>query len=164
MSPKTAGLPENVVTPQDMSALLLDIRRYNQWYQSEVIKQRTNVNTPSPAPSVSETASELLRTYAPDGHMSSETLTALITWLEHIKKTAPTITITLADLPSAPLKRELASWCRNNLAPIMLIQFNCNRRILGGMVVRYGSRMFDWSFRTKLLANKAAIPEVMRRV
>ena len=158
------SLPSTVVSPQDLASLLLEVRRYNTWFQAELIKQRTGVLASAETPDISAEATTLLASYATDGHLTSETLTTLIAELERIKKTAPTITITLADIPSGALRAELASWCRTNISPSMLVQFSCNRRILGGMVVRYGSRMFDWSFRTKLLANKAAIPEVLRRI
>lgn len=157
-------LPESIVSPQDLASLILEVRRYNAWYQAEVIKQRTGVNAPAPAPRLSSATTELLQKVAPGGQLSPDTLTTLVTELERAMKTAPTITITLADLPSNALRVQLAHWCRTNLNAAILVEFNCNRRILGGMVIRYGSRIFDWSFRSKLLANKAAIPGVLRRV
>lgn len=158
------SLPSDIVTPQDLASVMLDIKRYNKWYQSEVIKQRTNVPSSEPMPEVSTAASSLLSHYAQDGQLSSQSLADLQSSLEYYKKHTQIITITLADIPSRPLRIELAQWCRNNIASDILIQFSCNSRILGGMVVRYGSHMFDWSFRTKLLANKSVIPEVLRRV
>lgn len=163
MKPKFS-LPDDVVTPQDLASVILDIKRYNKWYQSEIIKQRTSVASSEPAPEVSDVASALLSQHAKDGQLSAQSLADLQSSLEYYKKHTQIITITLADIPSRPLRVELAEWCRKNIASDILIQFSCNSRILGGMVVRYGSHMFDWSFRTKLLSNKSIIPEVLRRV
>ena len=157
-------LPPDIVSPQDLAALLFEIRQYNAWYQSEVIKSRVELSSQAIPPKISKTAVGILGSVAKDGRLSPEALEALIQGLEHLKRTSPTITITLADLPTNALRSTLAEWCRTNIAPTILVQFTSNRRILGGMVVRYGSRIYDWSFRTKLLANKAAIPEVLRRV
>ncbi len=157
-------LPEDIVSPQDLAALLFEIRQYNAWYQSEVIKNRVELSSQVIPPKISKTAVNILGNAAKDGRLSPEALDELIRGLEYVKKSSPTITITLADLPTNALRTTLAKWCRTNIAPTILVQFTSNRRILGGMVVRYGSRIYDWSFRTKLLANKAAIPEVLRRV
>lgn len=157
-------LTADIVSPQDLAALLVEIRQYNAWYQSEVIKQRTQVASQIIPPKISKTAVHLLGSVAVDGRLSPEALNQLLQALEHTKRTAPVITITLADLPTNDLRTKLATWCRANIAPEILVQFTCNRRILGGMVVRYGSKIHDWSFRTKLIANKGSLPEVLRRV
>ncbi|HET8709361.1 MAG TPA: F0F1 ATP synthase subunit delta, partial [Candidatus Saccharimonadales bacterium] len=84
--------------------------------------------------------------------------------LEDYARTAPHLTITLAAPAPASLKQTLTAWCRQNLAPNMLVTFEFNSSLCGGMVVRYGSRMFDWSFRRQIMENKQKFPEVLRNV
>ena len=50
------------------------------------------------------------------------------------------------------------------VAPDVLVNFQFNATILGGMVVRYGSHVYDWSFRRQILAKRDTFPEVLRRV
>ncbi len=51
MTPKVT-LPSTVVSPQDLASLLLEIRRYNKWFQAEIIKQKTGVQAPNAAPAL----------------------------------------------------------------------------------------------------------------
>ena len=74
------------------------------------------------------------------------------------------MSITLAAPAGAGLKRTLAEWCRQNIDENLLVHFDFNATLLGGMVVNYGSRIFDWSFRRRILEDRAKFPEVLRRV
>jgi F0F1-type ATP synthase delta subunit len=44
------------------------------------------------------------------------------------------------------------------------VNFNYNRSLLGGMVVRAGSRVFDWSFRRQIIGAEEKFTEVFHRV
>ena len=95
-----------------------------------------------------------------DQHMLDE----LIATLEVYRKTATTVTITLAAPATSEIKKTLVNWCRHNISADILVSFQFNATILGGMVVRHGSRVFDWSFKRQILAARANFPEVLRRV
>jgi len=62
------------------------------------------------------------------------------------------------------IQKNLVNWCRENIAPNILITFQFNATLLGGMVIRHGSNIFDWSFRRQILAARNNFPEVLRRV
>jgi hypothetical protein len=157
-------LPASVASPQDLTSLILEIRAYATWYSSEAVKKRVGVTRPVDQPELSPVASEVLRGYAASHQIDRTSLDALITMLDAYGKHAPIMTITLAAPATNTIKAELTGWARANLASNILISYRFNSTILGGMVVRYGSRIYDWSFRSQLLTNNAKIPEILSRV
>lgn len=160
----TFTLPASVASPQDLTSLILEIRRYASWYASESVKQRVGVTHPVDQPQLTPVASAVLREYAAHHTVDRASLDALIAALETYGKHAPVMTITLAAPATAAIKTELTAWARANLAATILVSYRFNATILGGMVVRYGSRIYDWSFRSQLLANSQTIPEILSRV
>jgi hypothetical protein len=157
-------LPNNVASTQDLTSLLIEIREYSKWYYHESIKKRVNAKRSSESPALSPAAIDLLRDWKSRTEISNQSLEELIKTLEDYCTSAPGITITLAATPSSSLKNALVSWCRENISPDILVAFKFNATILGGMVVKYGSRVFDWSFRRQIMEKRQAFPEILRRV
>jgi hypothetical protein len=157
-------LPDSVASPQDLTALLLELQDYGRWFTHESMKVRTNVTHPSQTQILTPAASALLRDWGSKKPLTSDTLDSLMDALQDFKKSASTITLTLAAPPTSGLKETLVAWCRANIAPTVLVTFQFNATLLGGMVVRYGSHIFDWSFKRQILAAREHFPEVLRRV
>lgn len=157
-------LPDSVASSQDVTALQLEVREYARWFTHESIKQRTNAHHKSEEPILSNACKELLAAQGGKKGLDRAALDSLAKDLEHYSRTAPTITLTLAAPATGTIKASLVKWCRSNIAPDTLVNFQFNATILGGMVVRYGSHVFDWSFRRQILANRDKFPEVLRRV
>ena len=144
--PSVFTLPASVASPQDLTTLILEIRAYASWYSSESVKKRVGVAKPVDQPELTPVASEVLRTYAATHAIDRAGLDNLITALEDYGKHAPVMTITLAAPVPGRIKTELTAWARANLAETILVNYRFNSTILGGMVVRYGSHIYDWSF------------------
>lgn len=157
-------LPDSVNSLQYIEALLLDIRAYAHWLSHASIKKRLRTRSKTEQPDISSAASELLHEWAVKKPLNTQSLDELITALESLKDTSPTLTIVLAAPASSGLKKTLVSWCRKNLVPNVLINFEFNATLLGGMVVRSGSHIYDWSFRRQILENRQKFPEVLRHV
>lgn len=158
-------LPSSVSSQQDLQALVLEIREYARWWAHATIKKQLHTRHAAAEPPVlSPAASELLHSWESKQELNRNNLDTLIRELQQFQAKAPTLTITLAAPPAAGLKKSLVSWCRENIAADVLVQFEFNSTLLGGMVVRYGSRIFDWSFRRQILANRQHFPEVLRHV
>lgn len=157
-------LPASIASSQDLTGLLVEIRSYSSWYYHESIKKRVNVKHSFESPTMSPAAIELLRNWKTKQQISNQSLDELVKTLEQYNSSAPNITITLAATPSSSLKTALVSWCRENIAPDILVTFKFNATILGGMVVKYGSHVFDWSFRRQIMEKRQLFPEVLRRV
>lgn len=157
-------LPSSVSSLQDVTALEREIHEYASWFAHNEIKAKVHAKHTTPPPKLSEAGLEVLRTWNSKKLMTRSELDALQKELAQVKKTASTMTITLAAPASRELRQILVGWCRTNIHPTILVTFQFNATLLGGMVVRYGSRVFDWSFRRQILATRHNFPEVLRRV
>ena len=157
-------LPDSVSSPQDVAALNLEISEYARWFYHNGVKDRAGAKHVSLPPTLSPSALELVREATGGKLLSQTTLDELIEKLDKYKTDTPTITITLAAPATSDIKASLVSWCRKNLAADMLVTFKFNSLLLGGMVIRYGSHIFDWSFRRQILEARHKFPEVLRRV
>lgn len=157
-------LPDSVASLQDLAALQLELHDYTKWVAHESVKQRVGAKHNNPAPFLTPAASELLRAWNGTKAETPQSLDSLMKTLEEYRSSAPAITVTLAAPPTSTIKATLVAWCRQNIAPNVLISFQFNATLLGGMVIRYGSRVFDWSFRRQILGARQTFPEVLRRV
>lgn len=159
-------LEESVSSPQDLKALILEIRAYARWYSHNSVKKRLRLKARrmNEEPIMSPAAKALLHEWSNKTPLSQKNLDELLATLEGYEKTAPQLTITLAAPATSGLKKTLVAWCRNNVAPNVLVNFQFNSTLLGGMVVRSGSHVFDWSFRRQILEARQHFPEVLRRV
>lgn len=160
----TSLLPADIYSPSDLAALTLEVRAYAKWFGQYVNAQRVGSRLTAKQPELSPVASGLIRNYAKQSPMTSSRLDELLGSLEYAAKHAPVITITLAAPAPSEVKHLLTDWCRRELSPSVLVAFRFNAHILGGMIVRAGSRVYDWSFRTQLMNRRHGIVEVLDRV
>ncbi len=161
---KLNNLQNSIFTPQDLKALITEVRRYARWYAQASIKAKVTKNTPEKPVAISEGAEQLIREVAAEQPLNQKVLDELLVALDNLEKTLPHITITLAAIAGNSMKKTLTEWCRKNISPDILVDFRFNSTILGGMVVQNGSHIHDWSFRRSILANRSKFPEVLRRV
>jgi len=157
-------LDETVSSLQDLRGLVMEIREYAKWHNHNAIKKRVHVRTAAKEPDMTVAAHNVLREWSAGKELTPKSLDELISTLEDYGRKAPTITITLAALPSAGMKKQLVAWCRDNISPNVMVDFQFNSTLLGGMVVRSSSHVFDWSFRRQILAERNKFPELLRRV
>lgn len=157
-------LPDNVSSQQDLADLLLEVQEYARWFAHESIKKRVVTKYATDSPLKSPAVAEILRCWEDDKPINRQSLDSLIETLKTYKDTAPSLTITLAAPVTSGLKLTLVAWCRMNIAPNILVTFQFSTTLLGGMIVRYKSHVFDWSFRRAILARHTEFPEVLRHV
>ncbi len=157
-------LPDGVSSPGDLADLIQETQTYVRWFVHESIKKRVVTKYSADTPLKSPYVAELLRDWHGGKQPTRQSLDDLLATLKTYQNTAPNLTITLAAPPTSGIKTTLVGWCRSNIAPHVLVSFQFNSALLGGMIVRSGSRVFDWSFRRQLLANREKFPEVLRRV
>ena len=157
-------LPSGVASAQDLTTLLAEIKDYSRWFAHEAIKKQVDAKHTSESPIMSKPAMELLKDWKASQQISQQSLETLINTLQDYIQTAPSITITLAASPTSGIKTSLVAWCRENIAGNILVAFQFNATLLGGMVVQHASHVYDWSFRRQLLAARQNFPEVLRRV
>lgn len=157
-------LPNSIASSQDLTALILEIKDYAKWFEHESIKLHVNVKHVSKSPELSPSATELIHELSQKKSMNQANLDEMIDMLKEYSLKSPTVTVTLASIPTNNIKKIIVNWFRDNISPNALIDFRFNATILGGIVVHVGSKILDMSFRRQILANKSIIPEVLRRV
>lgn len=159
-------LPPTAYSRADIDRLIQDVREYAKWYSHEATKKRFKIKPSSrqSPPELSSDTKELLRDWTIKQPLSLASLDQLVAALERFKLNAPTLTFILAAPAPGSLKKDLVSWCRKNIAKNILVSFEFNSTLLGGFVLRYGSRVFDWSFRRQILANSAVFSEKLLSV
>lgn len=158
------SLPDSLSSPEDLRAVILEVRDYARWFADTDIKRRVGSKKIADAPAVSPAATELIEGWGAKQSLSRQRFDELIAALERFRDRAPVMTITLAAPATSDVKQTLVGWCRKNISGDTLVVFRFNSALLGGMVVRHGSRIFDWSFRRQILENRGKFPEVLRRV
>ena len=156
-------LPDSVASPQDVDDIILDVRTYAKWFSHNEVKKKAGSKA-SPEPDITPAASAVIKTWHGRKNVTVKRLDKLLDDLEQFKTNAPIINITLAAPPSGDVQTQLIAWCRKNIAEDVLVTFRFNRTLLGGLVVRLGSHIYDWSFRRALLDQRDHFPEVLRRV
>lgn len=155
-------LPNSVSSRQDVQSLLLDVHEYARWFAHDAVKKRLRVKRSGEPPAISPAASEVIRDWGMLKPLSPATFDELVRALEEFQDAAPSITITLAAPAPGSLKKTLVDWCRKNIAPDILVNFEFNATLLGGIVVRCGSHLSDYSFRQQILDNRAKFPEILK--
>ncbi len=155
-------LSPEIISSEDLRSVILELIGFAKWLRQNEIKMKVT-NKPAPnKPSLSDAAAAILNQL--DAKLSADQLDGLIKSLNDQFKSLPKASVTLAAMPGVSVKRQLAGWCRDNISPLLLIDFRYNAAILGGMVVNVGSRTFDWSFRRQLLEHKDKLAEAFLRV
>ena len=160
----TSILPPSVSSAQDLTSLTLEVRTYAKWYSQYATAAKVKAKYTTDQPELSPTATELIRAWGKQSPLSQKSLDDLITTLEKTATHAPIMTITLAAPATTEVKRALVDWCRTNIHQDILVTFRFNSTILGGMVLRYGSKIYDWSFRRTILNERQKFGEMLSHV
>ena len=158
------NLPPTISSPSDLTALILDVRRYAKWFLETTVAGKVRTAYQATQPDLSPAAADLIRSWAAETTLSSERLDELVTALEVTLKNSPVITVTLAAPAPSEVRRTLVNWCRHEIDPTILVTFTFNATILGGMIMRVGSRVYDWSFKRQIMENRHKFSEVLNRV
>lgn len=158
------ALPPTIFSNQDLRSLTNEIKSYNRWLSHQTIKQKVGVTSLKTPPDASPAAVNLLKQLRTIKPLDVPAIDELIIYLEKLEAKAPQVTITLAAPATNVIKTALVGWFRTNYSPESLINFSFDSTQLGGMTVRAGSRIFDWTFRRQILDKRYNFPGVLRRV
>lgn len=158
-------LPPSVTTKQDLYGLIQEVNNYDTWLNQNEIKERVKAKRGTPPPSLSKEALLLIRTHAVESNaVNRKKIEELIAELKSFYSSAPVVTVTLAAPAQQSLKQQISDWFRTEIAANTLINFTYNRTILGGVVVRAGSHIFDMSFKRRIHESRDKFPEVLENV
>ncbi len=157
-------LPPEIVTRQDLKAAIAELKSQAKWLSQATIKKQVIGSEAPASPSLSQAAQDLTSQWHNGQAITQKSLDELVAELNDFAAKATYVNITLAAPPPNSLKQEMVAWFRKNVRTDLLVDFSFNATMLGGMVVRCGSHVFDWSFKRQILANRAKFPGVLRNV
>lgn len=157
-------LDESVSSIHDLQALIVELKDYGKWQSHNSMRKLLKSRHETEAPLLSDAARNMMHQFGDKELLARSSLDQLISTLEHFTKKASTVTITLAAPANHLIKKQLVAWCRDNLSHNVLVNFEFRSALLGGMVVRSGSHIYDWSFRRQILEAGPKFPEVLRNV
>lgn len=154
------SLPATVASRQDVARLRTEVERYRAWIRQYKNAMKRDIHYQHEQPALSDAATILIRQWLE----ANQTLDTLITELEKLAKTAPSITLTLAGPAPASVQAQLVGWARSRLSEQMLVEFRWNAQILGGIVARTDTSIYDWSHRQLLIASREKLVERLLHV
>jgi hypothetical protein len=159
-------LPEDIYSPEHIDSCLIKLGQYAGILRQKEHRQKLKLDGPG-AVGEDELAGQLEKLLGASGlglNPTSSGVDNLIEALENFRASAPVVHVTLAAMPGPGLKKQLAEWMRKNLYHNLLVSFGYNREIVGGMVVRTASHIYDFSWRAKLYEKREVIPGILRRL
>jgi hypothetical protein len=90
---------------------------------------------------------------------ATQSIRQLLTQLEETRIIAPRMRIMLPAWPDASIREALVECIREQIHPLAMLSFAVRADMGGGCILQAGSRRFDFSFHSQLLANKHKISE-----
>ena len=164
MSTNVLNLPLDLYSPDQFGILMMESGKHLNTLRDAGVRARTaGADGDLPAPHLSALMTGVLH----DNNLKLDdpkSYEKLSTGLRVIRDKAPVAHVTLAALPNRALKRQLVEWFRAEVNPYMLLTFVVRADIGGGVVLRVGSRIYDFSFRQRIMGNKHRISEIYDHV
>lgn len=155
-------LPPAIYSPELMQSVSYELDQYVEWYRDSRIKAKVGAPA-APEPVLSaETALAVQAWYADGAKPTVAGLAELAATLREMKP--PVVHILLAALPNHAQRAQLVDWFRANTAPDTLVAFVADRNLGGGVVVRTPNRIFDDSWKLRLVAGRDKLPEIIHAV
>jgi len=160
---KSLVLPDEVYSPDQLSTAVFELNDYQNALRDQVARARSKTKSNIDAPEPSALLQAILNAIDAK-NIDPNGLDDLRSALEEILKKSCTAHLILAAMPSMVIKKKLTNWFRQEISPNMLITFSVRSDIGGGAILRTGSRIYDFSFRNLLIANKSKLAEIANRV
>ncbi len=153
-----ALLPSSIYSPDHLRFCIDELKAY-----ADALDQRQRGSN-AVVPELSVESTDLFVEIKGADSSRADVVNALVSEMEHHLAAAPSVSLTLAATAPHTMKRELVSWLRKNTSPEVMVEFLVSPDIGGGMIMRTTNKVFDWSFRTRLLKEPVRFTRVLERV
>ena len=155
-------LPGDIQTPEQLQAAVYEVERYADWLrESSVHKEVGATNLPGEPAMAPETLA-VVKAWQKGKKVTAESLSKLAAWLRAYHP--PVIHLVLADIAPPALRKRLSDWVRTNCHPAALLGLSADSTIGGGVVIRTTNRLYDESFRHRLVENRGALAKAVSSV
>jgi hypothetical protein len=146
------AIPNELYSPDLINLAIFELDRYTSSVRNA--EMRTMPTPPPP--------SGLARVFSAMAVEPSnlQDLEDLKTQLKIYLEKSPIVNVILSGPPNNSIKQQITQWFRQQISPNILINFSARSDIGGGIIVQAGSQIYDFSFKSALLANKSKIAEL----
>ena len=152
-------LPVDLYSPDQLSAVILELHDYIGALRDRAAREKVGASAPEEPLHVS--ALLLGALHGADVKKGDiRAAEVLLGALKLLRDKAPVVHVTLAGLPNRTMKRQLTVWFRTQIHKHALMTFAMRTDIGGGIVLRAGSHVYDFSLKQVLLSNKNKISEI----
>lgn len=159
-------LPDSISTSEQLISFIESLSDYQSYIRRLNIAAKAKVDSAkSPvleAPAMPAELLEFLKAQFGDEPVTIDRLEEIKGFFRDIKEKSPSVHIMMAFLPTASEKAQLTHWFRENIAADILLSFSQNSGMIGGMLIRTRTRIFDFSMRTTLMANRHYLAELLK--
>jgi len=158
---ESLALPSSLYSPDQLGVVLMELQTHAEQLRDAGVRKRLGRGADkSVATGVefSPLLAGVLEAAKADPNDAPQ-LEALATNLEALRRQAPVVHLTFAAMPNAALKQKIAAWFREQIHPAFLLTFGARGDLGGGVVLQTGSHVYDYSFRQRILDNKAKITQ-----
>lgn len=149
-------LPTILASRQDITHVHRELRVFTDLVMQSIMRH----DNPVQYPGISST----LRALATENQIDLRDEAAckiLLTELEKLKNSAPTLHISFPVDPSSEVIQKLIIWFRTEVDPRIVIQIGLQPTIAAGIVLRTPNQQFDFSLRQHLYRNRDKLKEVL---
>lgn len=159
-TPKFA-LPPSVYSPELLQSVRYEIEQYLAWYRENHIHKTVGAAAIAEPDHSAETA-QTIEAWTAGRPLTLGLLEDLLDYLRELN--LPIAHITLAALPNHTQRQQLVDWFRTAAGPHVLVSFVGDRNLGGGLLLRTPNRVFDYTWKQKLIDGRAKLAEVIHRV
>ncbi len=157
---KSILFPDQLAGATDLARLIRELSDLHEsLHQATIRAPGSNVQLPKTSKVLEELAS-LNKVSLLDAAQREQ----LIKLLKAFHDRAPIIHISFATEPSSNFIRNLVTWMRKNISPIVLIEIGLQPTITAGCVVRTTNKYFDFSLRNRFVEKRPVLVEKLSEV
>jgi F0F1-type ATP synthase delta subunit len=156
--PASLALPLLVISPSDVSRLARELESLHDYlHQASLRKGGEAVKLPRTSRLLDElaTTNNLNLLQAGDRNQAAS-------FLKHITKESPVVTMSFAAEPSAAFLAKVVTWLRQNVHPALLLRVGLQPTIAAGFTLRTTNKQFDFSLRKHFDEQRSVLIDKLR--
>lgn len=150
---KTFILPEQIVSPADVSRIWRELTTLEDFLEQAKIRQG---GQPVSVPSVSAKLDKLCQENGVN-LLHEAQRTVVKQYIAFLKDNAPSSHISFATAASPAAVGRILTWLRTEIHPQMLVTIGLSPAIVAGCIVRTPNRQFDFSLQHRLESKKSLL-------
>lgn len=152
-------VPGDIQTPEQLQAAIYEVERYAEWLRETGVRHEVGATNLPDEPGMATETLAVVKAWQARKKVTAESLSQLAAALRGYHP--PVVHLVLADIAPPALRQRLSAWLRANCHPMALLAMSADSTIGGGVVIRTTNRLYDESFRHRLVAGRDALAKAV---